>query len=262
MQLEGFEEKYRVVEVALVMKDMTTSLHKSILNKYTDSFSSALNTVKQDQASRWGSPCLTTSYSLVSLSSCRQDQGTYSLVTWWWCLRWTWECPTFPCSSSLLPGLSYYPSIRIPIVTVLSDWSQEPTALPRLASWLPGWVISARKQKLNTFLDLSDSFSNIQLQVVPGSNFVSEELNFRSCTTVQGNMVKSEHKGKEVELVADTVELLNKCDGKYQSNGGNAEIILGRWNHSLYIWSNWAWIIKNSIVMFNFREYYFIYSRL
>ena len=45
---------------------------------------------------------------------------------------------------------------------------------------------------------------------MPGSNFVSEELNFRSCVTVEGNIVKSEHNGKEVvELAGYTQRVAN-----------------------------------------------------
>lgn len=109
------------------------------------------------------------------------------------------------------------------ILTPVCHTSSLPTSLsklltsPSLPSQLTvsGWVKSARKQKLNTFLDLSDGSSSKQLQVVANTNIIPDELNFHSCVTVKGTLVKSDHKGQDVELIADTVEVLNFCDENY-----------------------------------------------
>lgn len=100
-------------------------------------------------------------------------------------------------------------------VTLPPSLSQQlaSTTLPSQVT-VSGWVKSARKQKLNTFLDLSDGSSN-QLQVVVDTTIIPAQLNFHSCVTVKGTLVKSNHKGQEVELLADSVELLNSCDDSY-----------------------------------------------
>ena len=78
-----------------------------------------------------------------------------------------------------------------------------------------GWIKSARKQKKNTFLDLSDGSCCNHLQIIANSDIIPKNLNFHSCVNVTGTLVKSEHKGQEVELIADTVTVLNSCDDIY-----------------------------------------------
>jgi len=51
--------------------------------------------------------------------------------------------------------------------------------------------------------------------VIADTNIIPSELNFHSCVSVKGTLVKSNHKGQEVELLADSVELLNSCDASY-----------------------------------------------
>ena len=109
------------------------------------------------------------------------------------------------------------------ILTPVCHSSSLPTSLSKLLAspsfpsqlTVSGWVKSARKQKLNTFLDLSDGSSSKQLQVVADTNIIPEDLNFHSCVTIKGTLIKSDHKGQEVELIADTVEVLNNCNENY-----------------------------------------------
>jgi len=88
------------------------------------------------------------------------------------------------------------------------------TTLPSKLT-VSGWVKGARKQKLNTFLDLSDGSNTRNLQVVADTSIVPKNLNFHSCVTVKGTLVKSNHKGQEVELIAENVEVINKCADSY-----------------------------------------------
>jgi len=78
-----------------------------------------------------------------------------------------------------------------------------------------GWVKGFRKQKENTFIDLNDGSTSNHLQVVVHTASIPENLNFHSCISVSGQLIQSNHKGQEVELLADKITLINKCDSKY-----------------------------------------------
>jgi len=74
-----------------------------------------------------------------------------------------------------------------------------------------GWVKSARKQKLNTFLDLNDGTTSEKLQVVAPSNIIPNDLSFHSAAVVEGELKKSSHPAQEFELIATSVKCQQTC---------------------------------------------------
>ncbi|XP_051004917.1 probable asparagine--tRNA ligase, mitochondrial [Acomys russatus] len=77
-----------------------------------------------------------------------------------------------------------------------------------------GWVRSVRSQKDILFLHVNDGSSLESLQVVADSSFDSRELAFGSSVQVQGQLVKSQAKRQNVELKAEKIEVIGKCETK------------------------------------------------
>ncbi|XP_062949594.1 asparaginyl-tRNA synthetase isoform X4 [Cynocephalus volans] len=77
-----------------------------------------------------------------------------------------------------------------------------------------GWIRSVRSQKEVLFLHVNDGSSLESLQVVADSSFDSRELGFGSSVEVQGQLVKSPSKRQNVELKAEKIEVIGKCDAK------------------------------------------------
>ena len=102
-----------------------------------------------------------------------------------------------------------------PSLTSLS--SQLNTPLSQLPKPLTvhGWVKNFRKQKLNTFLDVSDGTSIHHVQVIADTDIVPDKVSFHSCVEVKGNLVKSLHPGQAVELQAEEVRLVGECQAGY-----------------------------------------------
>ena len=86
--------------------------------------------------------------------------------------------------------------------------------LPKTIS-VKGWVKSLRKQKQNSFIDISDGLSGQHLQVVAETKLIPELVNFHSCVKVEGNLIKSNHPKQPVELLATKLELINNCSEDY-----------------------------------------------
>ena len=73
-----------------------------------------------------------------------------------------------------------------------------------------GWVKSLRKMgKKTTFIDIVDGLSPYRIQVVADTKLVPDNMCYHSAVSVVGNIVKSNYKGQEVELIAKDVHLVN-----------------------------------------------------
>ncbi|KAG7159996.1 Asparagine--tRNA ligase-like [Homarus americanus] len=73
-----------------------------------------------------------------------------------------------------------------------------------------GWVKAIRRQKERTFLDVDDGSCCQKLQVVLPSEKKPPALGFHSSVTVSGILSLSSHKGQEVELVANDVQVIGE----------------------------------------------------
>ena len=73
-----------------------------------------------------------------------------------------------------------------------------------------GWVKAARKQKANTFIDIDDGLvlGGKKLQLVIASHQVPDSLRFHSFIKAQGILKLSQHRGQEVELEVESIELV------------------------------------------------------
>ena len=80
-----------------------------------------------------------------------------------------------------------------------------------------GWVKAARKQKANTFIDIDDGLvsGGKKLQLVIASHQVPESLNFHSFVKASGILKISQHRGQEVELEVESLELVTPVKDKY-----------------------------------------------
>ena len=101
----------------------------------------------------------------------------------------------------------HLPSVRSHALTPLSD-------LPRPVT-VQGWVKSFRRQKQNTFLDISDGTSSHHVQVIAATELVPHQISFHSCVEVTGSLVKSHHPGQAVELQAQQLSLVGECHAGY-----------------------------------------------
>ncbi|KAL8191223.1 UNVERIFIED_CONTAM: Asparaginyl-tRNA synthetase [Gekko kuhli] len=75
-----------------------------------------------------------------------------------------------------------------------------------------GWVRSVRSQKEILFLHVNDGSSLESLQVLADPGLEPRELSFGSSVEVRGKLVKSPHKGQNVELAAESIRLVGTCD--------------------------------------------------
>ncbi|XP_008564345.1 PREDICTED: probable asparagine--tRNA ligase, mitochondrial isoform X3 [Galeopterus variegatus] len=120
-----------------------------------------------------------------------------------WCLR---RALRF-CSSAPFPR--HKPKAKLSVRDALGAQS---TSGERVK--VQGWVRSVRSQKEVLFLHVNDGSSLESLQVVADSSFDSRELVFGSSVEVQGQLVKSPSKRQNVELKAEKIEVIGKCDAK------------------------------------------------
>ena len=116
-----------------------------------------------------------------------------------------------PLSQCVKPPLiirpCHVPSLTCQLATPLSH-------LPKPVT-VQGWVKNFRKQKLNTFLDVSDGTSSHHVQVIADTDIVPDKVSFHSCVEVKGNLVKSLHPGQEMELQAEELRLVGECQPGY-----------------------------------------------
>lgn len=98
--------------------------------------------------------------------------------------------------------------------SVASQVASPPSQLPKPVT-IQGWVKSLRKQKLNTFLDVSDGTSSHHVQVIADTEIVPDKVSFHSCVEVKGSLVKSLHPGQAVELQAEELRLVGECRAGY-----------------------------------------------
>ncbi|XP_034261061.1 probable asparagine--tRNA ligase, mitochondrial isoform X2 [Pantherophis guttatus] len=111
------------------------------------------------------------------------------------------------CSSSVPSAKSIVAPRLLPIREALEV--QDPTGHDVK---IQGWVRSVRSQKGVLFLHVSDGSSLEYLQVVGDPRLESRTLTFGSSVEVRGKLVKSPHKGQEVELAAEDIRVVGPCD--------------------------------------------------
>ncbi|KAK2846691.1 hypothetical protein Q5P01_009690 [Channa striata] len=75
-----------------------------------------------------------------------------------------------------------------------------------------GWVRSVRPQKANLFLHVNDGSSLQPLQIVAGSELNDPLLTFGSAVEVTGILKKSPHQKQPIELQADHVHVVGRCN--------------------------------------------------
>ncbi|KAL7400738.1 hypothetical protein ABVT39_017067 [Epinephelus coioides] len=75
-----------------------------------------------------------------------------------------------------------------------------------------GWVRSVRQQKANLFLHVTDGSSLQSLQIVASSELNDQLLKFGSAVEVTGVLRKSPHQKQPVELEADQIHVVGKCN--------------------------------------------------
>ncbi|XP_062242252.1 probable asparagine--tRNA ligase, mitochondrial [Platichthys flesus] len=75
-----------------------------------------------------------------------------------------------------------------------------------------GWVRSVRPQKTNLFLHVNDGSSLQSLQVVAGSELNDPSLTFGSAVEVTGILKKSPRQTQPVELEAEQIQVVGKCN--------------------------------------------------
>ncbi|XP_053279084.1 probable asparagine--tRNA ligase, mitochondrial [Pleuronectes platessa] len=75
-----------------------------------------------------------------------------------------------------------------------------------------GWVRSVRPQKTNLFLHVNDGSSLQSLQVVAGSELNDPSLTFGSAVEVTGILKKSPSQTQPVELEAEQIHVVGKCN--------------------------------------------------
>ncbi|XP_049432248.1 probable asparagine--tRNA ligase, mitochondrial [Epinephelus fuscoguttatus] len=75
-----------------------------------------------------------------------------------------------------------------------------------------GWVHSVRQQKANLFLHVNDGSSLQSLQIVASSELNDRLLTFGSAVEVTGVLRKSPHQKQPVELEADQIHVVGKCN--------------------------------------------------
>ncbi|XP_070826323.1 asparaginyl-tRNA synthetase [Chaetodon trifascialis] len=75
-----------------------------------------------------------------------------------------------------------------------------------------GWVRSVRAQKTNLFLHVNDGSSLQSLQIIASSELTDPLLTFGSAVEVTGTLKKSPHQKQAVELEADQIRVVGKCN--------------------------------------------------
>lgn len=83
---------------------------------------------------------------------------------------------------------------------------------------LEGWIKTARTGKNISFISLTDGSSFKPLQVVLDQDTKMDDqvkLNISSSLKVQGRLVESQGKGQDVELKAESLEILGESDPSY-----------------------------------------------
>uniref|UniRef100_A0A8D2ZJC0 asparagine--tRNA ligase n=1 Tax=Scophthalmus maximus TaxID=52904 RepID=A0A8D2ZJC0_SCOMX len=75
-----------------------------------------------------------------------------------------------------------------------------------------GWVRSVRPQKANLFLHVNDGSSLQSLQIVAGSELDDPSLTFGSAVEVTGTLKKSPQQKQPVELEADQIHVVGRCN--------------------------------------------------
>jgi len=103
---------------------------------------------------------------------------------------------------------SYSSNTRLSISQILNE-------KPLGSCEVTGWVKSARKQKDITFLHVSDGSSHNNIQVILPSSKVTANLKHHSAVRVTGDLIESSHAGQNVEIAAQTVEVINSCKEPY-----------------------------------------------
>jgi len=78
-----------------------------------------------------------------------------------------------------------------------------------------GWVRNLRKQKDFSFLDITDGTTAQRLQIVVPTKLLPTGSRHHSAIRVSGNLIESSHKGQDIELLAQEVEVLNSCEEPY-----------------------------------------------
>ena len=80
-----------------------------------------------------------------------------------------------------------------------------------------GWVKAARKQRVNTFIDIDDGLiiGGQKLQIVVASDKVPTTLGYHAFVQARGILKESPLKGQEVELEADEIEVITPVQEKY-----------------------------------------------
>ena len=80
-----------------------------------------------------------------------------------------------------------------------------------------GWVKAARKQRVNTFIDIDDGLviGGQRLQIVVPTDKVSRSLDYHTFVQAEGILKKSPLKGQEVELEAEQIEVITPVQDKY-----------------------------------------------
>ncbi|XP_028656138.1 probable asparagine--tRNA ligase, mitochondrial isoform X2 [Erpetoichthys calabaricus] len=77
---------------------------------------------------------------------------------------------------------------------------------------IQGWVRSIRSQKEVLFLHVNDGSCLQNLQVVADPSLHDRKLTFGSAVQISGALVKSLHKGQDVELHASDIRIIGSCD--------------------------------------------------
>eukprot|EP00088_Acartia_fossae_P033370 TRINITY_DN3415_c0_g1_i1.p1 TRINITY_DN3415_c0_g1~~TRINITY_DN3415_c0_g1_i1.p1 ORF type:complete len:467 (+),score=58.53 TRINITY_DN3415_c0_g1_i1:42-1442(+) len=80
---------------------------------------------------------------------------------------------------------------------------------------ITGWIKSARKQKETTFLNISDGSSHKNLQIVVPTSLIGQDVKHHSAIRVKGELVESSHRGQDLELQAQNLEVINSCTEPY-----------------------------------------------
>ncbi|KAK7067705.1 hypothetical protein SK128_023428 [Halocaridina rubra] len=74
---------------------------------------------------------------------------------------------------------------------------------------IQGWVKAIRRQKDQTFVDVSDGSSAKNLQVILESSKRPSNLGYHSSICASGLLSHSSHKGQEVELLAEDIKVID-----------------------------------------------------
>ena len=130
---------------------------------------------------------------------------------------------------------------------------------------LTGYLLNVRKLKTHYFLDLFDgSLTNdkkrLQIVVSLDCHLQIPRLTYGSSINVRGKLVQSIHPKQEVELIAETINLINSCDTSHYPIKQKYEqtLLMLRQHEHLRLRSPLAQIIfrLRSQLMFSLYEYF------